>query len=1099
MTNKTVRLQILGDAGQALTAMTTVSDKLRELSDKGANISLKLDSSSTMADIDKLSVKIKELSDKGSNIRVSLTGAGTAEVDLDKLSLETAKLSDAGAKVSTSIGDASEKTKSWGASALSSLGSLAMMTVGFSSIAGGIGEVISQGSKYQQAQAQLNNAISDAHEKTSTYSGDIGALTDKMAKFGYTGSQVDDGLTKLVRATGDTSLAISVESTAANLAAARHISLSDACGMLAKAAGGAMKGMKDLGITQVTGATQAKAMATAQTTLQDQISSAGGIAEFAAAHNMSLAQATKLVAEAQGQAAAASDELAGKGLTLASVTTKVQEAQNGDASAIKELAKAGLTVSQAQDLITESSSGNINAFNQLGIVVLPKTATAAQRLAEIQTVLNDKLGGAAAAQADTYAGHIAALKAEFENISETVGMHVLPALTTLLGLFASFIGNKTAMLSFGIAVALVGGYFLVSTTSAEAFFTVVRTGLVSTGIGLLIMAIAVALYELLTHWQTVTSWLHDVFFTVWDALDDAFQSTINWLKANWPLIVGILTGPLGLAAEQIATHLSDIKNFFSVAWEAITSGVKTAWNAIANFFTSWWNSLLAAWKSDITTVEGAFSGAWNSVFDTIKSIWGSIKSFFTSWWNDEVSGWNTVITEVENIFSNAWNNIESTAKTVFGAISKFFSSFWADTKAGFNQVVSDVQSIWGRIESAVATPVRWIASSIWNPFADVVDAVTSFLSLGKPIPYLSLAAGGKIPGYGGGEILPALLEPGETIVSKEKSRDLAPIFAAAGVPGYQFGGVIGAITSVAGDIASGVTSAASDVWGAVKDVASFAKSLVLGGITALATPILNSILSLAKNMPGANTGFGQMILAWPPKLVSAFLDWLKSKDVAPVAAAGTTSGGVGNIPANAAAIASFLEGQGFTKIAAAGILGNIEQESGGNPMAGTNPPGRGLIQILGDPGGTLSQELARTMTYIRANGSVADINAHSQTPTSAATWFCNVYERPGTPMLANRIASANASYAAGYAHGGLITEPILGIGLRSGGSYSFGELGNEVVTPVSGPAVAHGGSGDIHITVNAGDCIDPNAVAQAIHLTLRRYKKKKGNQPLGLD
>ena len=79
------------------------------------------------------------------------------------------------------------------------------------------------------------------------------------------------------------------------------------------------------------------------------------------------------------------------------------------------------------------------------------------------------------------------------------------------------------------------------------------------------------------------------------------------------------------------------------------------------------------------------------------------------------------------------------------------------------------------------------------------------------------------------------------------------------------------------------------------------------------------------------------------------------------------------VPENAQAIYTFLTGQGFSANAAAGILGNIEQESGGNP----EESGGGLIQILGQAGGTLAEQLAATMKYILANGSVADINAHA--------------------------------------------------------------------------------------------------------------------------
>jgi hypothetical protein len=114
------------------------------------------------------------------------------------------------------------------------------------------------------------------------------------------------------------------------------------------------------------------------------------------------------------------------------------------------------------------------------------------------------------------------------------------------------------------------------------------------------------------------------------------------------------------------------------------------------------------------------------------------------------------------------------------------------------------------------------------------------------------------------------------------------------------------------------------------------------------------------------------------------------------------------IPQNAKVIYTFLTGAGFSPNAAAGILGNMEQESGGDPNAGSNPPGKGLIQELGDPGGSLTTDLHRVLAYVRANGSIADINKHATSPSSAALYFSTKYERPN-PAAANnqnRIASA---------------------------------------------------------------------------------------------
>lgn len=53
------------------------------------------------------------------------------------------------------------------------------------------------------------------------------------------------------------------------------------------------------------------------------------------------------------------------------------------------------------------------------------------------------------------------------------------------------------------------------------------------------------------------------------------------------------------------------------------------------------------------------------------------------------------------------------------------------------------------------------------------------------------STGGKVPGYGGGDIYPALLEPGEVIIDKEKSRKNAWLWGLLGVPGFSRGGVMG--------------------------------------------------------------------------------------------------------------------------------------------------------------------------------------------------------------------------------------------------------------------------------------------------------------------
>lgn len=112
------------------------------------------------------------------------------------------------------------------------------------------------------------------------------------------------------------------------------------------------------------------------------------------------------------------------------------------------------------------------------------------------------------------------------------------------------------------------------------------------------------------------------------------------------------------------------------------------------------------------------------------------------------------------------------------------------------------------------------------------------------------------------------------------------------------------------------------------------------------------------------------------------------------------------VPANAQQIWDYLIGQGFTNNAAAGILGNIEQESGGDPTAGVWPNNYGVIQWT--PAGnyfssppSLAQQLPAIMSYINANGSVADINAHASSASEAALYFSEHYERPNAAEANN--------------------------------------------------------------------------------------------------
>ncbi len=130
---------------------------------------------------------------------------------------------------------------------------------------------------------------------------------------------------------------------------------------------------------------------------------------------------------------------------------------------------------------------------------------------------------------------------------------------------------------------------------------------------------------------------------------------------------------------------------------------------------------------------------------------------------------------------------------------------------------------------------------------------------------------------------------------------------------------------------------------------------------------------------------------------------------------GTGTSTSGLLPANYAAIVDYLTAHGYTPMAAAGIAGNIYQESQGNPESvGTG--GGGLIGwtplpagfVTGNPAADLQTQLAALLTYNQQWSQFIPMLNAATNPTEAADIYMNYFERPGIPAAANREGAAVA-------------------------------------------------------------------------------------------
>ena len=251
--------------------------------------------------------------------------------------------------------------------------------------------------------------------------------------------------------------------------------------------------------------------------------------------------------------------------------------------------------------------------------------------------------------------------------------------------------------------------------------------------------------------------------------------------------------------------------------------------------------------------------------------------------------------------------------------------------------------------------------------------------------------GGKVPGTGTGDIIPALLEPGEAVIDRKKTRVMAGLFKAMGIPGFAGGGLAGsmgpAVAMSGGD--SGIDSA----------LATRADS------EAAVSALKNFITGLFRFHGGG--------------------------------------GGVANAMPGVITVARYMmQAGGATRAAAAGIGGVVAGESGGNPEAiqGGGGGGMGILQwtpgssafpiqpiITGNPQRDMGVQLLDALAYIQDRGGMATINSAGTFSPLLAAWRFSAMEAPAVPGSDIRPDVVNQLYAMGLDKGGWWPSGTLGV------------------------------------------------------------------------
>jgi phage-related protein len=275
--------------------------------------------------------------------------------------------------------------------------------------------------------------------------------------------------------------------------------------------------------------------------------------------------------------------------SVESASTMLGKALNDPLKGITALGRAGVTFTDAQK-------------DQIKALVKSGKTLDAQNL--ILKEVENQVGGTAKASV-TASDKMAVAWGETQ---ESIGKALLPVLeqiTPILQGIASFVQKNSSWL---VPLAGAIGAIVLAVKAWSAAQAILNIVLEANPIGLIVLAIAglvAAIVVLVKNWDTVSA----AAKAAWDTILGVVQGAFDWVKTNWPLLLGILTGPIGLAVVEIQRH-----------WDSILGGIKDLVGTITRIFTDVGTAISEAFR----TAFNAVAGFWNA---TVGSMEFSVPSW----------------------------------------------------------------------------------------------------------------------------------------------------------------------------------------------------------------------------------------------------------------------------------------------------------------------------------------------------------------------------------------------------------------------------------------------------------------------------------------
>jgi phage-related minor tail protein len=512
--------------------------------------------------------------------------------------------------------------------------------------------------------------------------------------------------------------------------------------------------------------------------------------------------------------------------------------------------------------------------------VLPKLVSGFTKMKDAQ----DKSAGAADSLGSQYTG----ISGTFEHFKRLLQTSIVSGLGEAAGAVVGF-GSQAGVALMGFSALLGEGGLVGAFGKAKGAVMAFGKVLMANPYLLLIAATIAIVALIVTHWDQVKDYLSKT----WDAIKGGLQTAWNAIKGfferYWPILLGVMTGGVGLIVVAVVKHWTDIRDRAKAIFEGLKTIAKNIWKGIREVITA----PIKGARSIIETVAGGIRTRLKAIFDGIKTtasnVWQGIRDVIEAPIKGARDVAQAAVRGVRDTFANVWETIKTAAGNAWGVVRDHIVKPIEKAKERVFEIIGNVATWlgkkWESITGAVGEFGEGVKKALEDAFKGAAKGVVGFIKAiirainlipGVPnistsgldkfaeggvvgagegrlgLPAFATGGGFMVPGHGTGDSVPvtvggvpvAMVEPGEliSVLNRDATSALmawntafprrgkgkaAPDTGGAGggLPGFGLGGLIGGLAKGAWDTVAGLIS---DPLGALPSPSDFLPDWLIG-------------------------------------------------------------------------------------------------------------------------------------------------------------------------------------------------------------------------------------------------------------------------------